>query len=151
MVGFATQKFLISLSFMVFGFHDILRKIVPTPGFLLVLLWFFFFYIKFLSHLEFICVACEVGNPAFFPPHSQSFQHHLLNDTCLIHWLQMLPRSYTAFEINFPSFLHSFVKYSLCVSTRAPCQVLGWAEMCFLHAKGREDRQEMVILQGRDT
>lgn len=43
MVSFAIQKFLISLSFMVSGFHDILRKAVPTPRFLLVLVWFYYF------------------------------------------------------------------------------------------------------------
>lgn len=57
--GFShTEVFNFSLfSFMVSGFHDILRKAVPTPISLLGLLWFYFnFYIKFLSHLEFISV-----------------------------------------------------------------------------------------------
>lgn len=47
MVSFAIQKFLISLFFMVSGFHDLLRKAVPTPRFLLVLLWFYFFTLNF--------------------------------------------------------------------------------------------------------
>lgn len=62
MVGFAVQKFFISPSFMVSVFYDIFRKAVPTPRFFLVLLWFHF-YIKFLSHLEFILMWSVNSKP----------------------------------------------------------------------------------------
>lgn len=72
MMGFGIQKFLISLfSFMVPGFHDILRKAVPIPGFLLVLLWFHFFFFFFLHDISepsgvYFSADFEVGNPACF-------------------------------------------------------------------------------------
>lgn len=68
MMGFGIQKFLISLfSFMAPGFHDILRKAVPIPGFLLVLLWFHFFLHEISEPSGvYFSAESEVGNPACF-------------------------------------------------------------------------------------
>lgn len=52
---------------MVSGFHDILRKAVPTPGFLLVLLWFHFSLHEISEPSGvYFGVEYEVGNPACF-------------------------------------------------------------------------------------
>lgn len=152
MMGFGIQKFLISLfSFMVPGFHDILRKAVPIPGFLLVLLWFLFFFFTWNFWAIWSLFQCR-----FWSRKSSLFFHA---------WL-VVPMSSTewySFNPWFEKSVYCLIKYHLtwtfipsfihlanisCVTTQKPYQCLSeqanMRHVSYIQEEGR--RQKTVIL-----